>query len=162
MTALSIRNPWAWAIIAGLKPVENRAWKTSFRGRIAVHTCGDLIVGRDDIDVLERYEGILEPVAEALIARPADFARHLGRLVYLGPDEALRATVAALSRVPLREEPGYIIGEVDIVDCVKGFDSPWALRGAWQFVLANPAAYSEPIPAKGKLNFWQWEKEEAA
>lgn len=155
MTALSIRNPWAHAIIAGLKPVENRSWRTNFRGRFVVHACGDLIIGRDDIDVIERYDGILEPIVAALLAHHDDFARHLGRLAYLGPDEALQAQVAALARVPLREEPGYLIGEVDLLDCVKGFESPWSVRGEWQFVLANPVAYAKPIPAKGRLNFWE-------
>lgn len=35
--ALTIRQPWAWAIMAGFKTVENRSWKTSVRGRILVH-----------------------------------------------------------------------------------------------------------------------------
>ncbi|MCT4602469.1 MAG: ASCH domain-containing protein [Marinifilum sp.] len=37
MKALSIRQPWAWAIVHGYKPVENRSWKTNFRGRIYIH-----------------------------------------------------------------------------------------------------------------------------
>jgi len=37
MKALSIRQPWASLIISGAKDIENRAWNTSFRGRILVH-----------------------------------------------------------------------------------------------------------------------------
>ena len=37
MKALSIKQPWAWAIIHGGKPIENRTWKTNFRGIFAVH-----------------------------------------------------------------------------------------------------------------------------
>lgn len=37
MKALSIRQPWAWCITAGLKPVENRSWPTRFRGEFLVH-----------------------------------------------------------------------------------------------------------------------------
>ena len=37
MKALSIRQPWAWAIIHAGKDIENRTWKTNFRGRIYVH-----------------------------------------------------------------------------------------------------------------------------
>lgn len=36
MKALSIRQPWAWAILHG-KPVENRNWRTTYRGRFLVH-----------------------------------------------------------------------------------------------------------------------------
>ena len=38
MVALSIRQPWAWAIIVGRKRIENRTWRTRVRGRIAVHS----------------------------------------------------------------------------------------------------------------------------
>ncbi len=38
MRALSIRQPWADAIMAGWKLVENRTWDTAFRGDLAVHT----------------------------------------------------------------------------------------------------------------------------
>lgn len=35
--ALSIRQPWAWAVLHGGKDVENRGWRTSYRGRFWVH-----------------------------------------------------------------------------------------------------------------------------
>ena len=38
MKTLTIKNPWALLICAGLKNVENRTWSTNFRGRILVHT----------------------------------------------------------------------------------------------------------------------------
>lgn len=34
---LSVRQPYAWAIIAGIKDVENRLWSTNIRGRIYIH-----------------------------------------------------------------------------------------------------------------------------
>lgn len=42
MKALSILQPWAWCIVNGHKPVENRAWKPwnpglKFRGPLLVH-----------------------------------------------------------------------------------------------------------------------------
>ncbi|MCF0234627.1 MAG: ASCH domain-containing protein, partial [Thermoguttaceae bacterium] len=37
LKALTVRAPWAWAIMAGLKRVENRSWKSSFRGCVAIH-----------------------------------------------------------------------------------------------------------------------------
>jgi hypothetical protein len=35
--ALSIRQPWAWAILHSTKRVENRDWPTQFRGRVLLH-----------------------------------------------------------------------------------------------------------------------------
>jgi len=37
MKALTVRQPWAWAIVHGGKDIENRTWNTRFRGVIAVH-----------------------------------------------------------------------------------------------------------------------------
>ncbi len=37
MKALSIRQPWAWLIAAGIKDVENRSWWTSTRERVYIH-----------------------------------------------------------------------------------------------------------------------------
>ncbi|MHC1772100.1 MAG: ASCH domain-containing protein [Flexilinea sp.] len=37
MKAISIRQPWAWLIVNGIKTVENRTWKTNYRGRLLIH-----------------------------------------------------------------------------------------------------------------------------
>lgn len=37
MKAISIRPPWAWAIMHAGKDIENRTWRTNTRGTVAVH-----------------------------------------------------------------------------------------------------------------------------
>lgn len=37
MKALSIKQPWAYAILRKGKDIENRTWKTKFRGRFLIH-----------------------------------------------------------------------------------------------------------------------------
>ncbi|HVW78536.1 MAG TPA: ASCH domain-containing protein [Alloacidobacterium sp.] len=37
MKALSVRAPWWWFILHGGKDVENRDWRTSFRGTVLLH-----------------------------------------------------------------------------------------------------------------------------
>jgi len=37
MKAITIRQPWAWAVIHAGKNIENRSWNTHLRGRVAVH-----------------------------------------------------------------------------------------------------------------------------
>lgn len=37
MQVLSVRQPWAWAIARGRKPVENRDWAPSYRGQLAIY-----------------------------------------------------------------------------------------------------------------------------
>jgi hypothetical protein len=37
MIALSIRQPWAWLILYAGKDIENRDWKTPYRGPSLIH-----------------------------------------------------------------------------------------------------------------------------
>jgi ASCH domain-containing protein len=37
MKAISIRQPWAWLIVAGIKDIENRTWSTKHRGPLRIH-----------------------------------------------------------------------------------------------------------------------------
>ena len=56
---------------------------------------------------------------------------------------------------------GAIIGSVEIVDCIKSNkdlgNSPWGNFYCYHWVLANPIKFDKPIPAKGKLSFWEFE-----
>jgi hypothetical protein len=52
MKALSIRQPWAWLIIAGIKDIENRRWATNHRGPILVHAA--LMPNATPMDEVER------------------------------------------------------------------------------------------------------------
>jgi hypothetical protein len=37
MKAISIRQPWAWAILYAGKDIENRVWTTPYRGPLLIH-----------------------------------------------------------------------------------------------------------------------------
>jgi hypothetical protein len=37
-----IRQPWAWLIVNGYKDVENRSWKTRYRGRLLIQASANL------------------------------------------------------------------------------------------------------------------------
>jgi ASCH domain len=58
--ALSIRQPWAWAICAGLKDVENRTWSTAYRGLFIVHA-GARKPAASDIEWIGEHVGISVP-----------------------------------------------------------------------------------------------------
>ena len=60
MKALSVRQPWAWAIIHAGKDIENRSWNTHFRGSIGIHASSNL-----DRDA-QLPEGIAKPAIEDL------------------------------------------------------------------------------------------------
>lgn len=37
MRAFSVRQPWAWLIVRGIKDIENRTWRTNYRGEVLIH-----------------------------------------------------------------------------------------------------------------------------
>jgi hypothetical protein len=94
--ALSVRQPWAWAIIHAGKDVENRGWRTGSasgwlrrRGRVAIHASKGM-TRREYIDAycMMANTGVACP-------REIDLPR------------------------------GGIIGSVEIVDVVRESASPW-------------------------------------
>lgn len=56
--ALSVRQPWAWAILHAGKDVENRSWATGYRGELLIHAgktieddAVDIVAGLADREV---------------------------------------------------------------------------------------------------------------
>lgn len=130
--ALSIRQPWAYLIANGLKDIENRDWRTSFRGPFAIHA-GKAF----DREALRHVVGNIHPVTgeNGLFLRgmPPDF-------------------------VPMGEGKmnGGIVGVAEVVDCVEVSDSEWFV-GAFGFVIAN-ARPIKMIPCSGRLGFFDWRR----
>lgn len=56
---LTVRQPWAWAIVHSTKRVENRSWSTAYRGPVLIHA-GKLRSRReydDSVDYLRKRIG---------------------------------------------------------------------------------------------------------
>lgn len=129
MRALSIRQPWAFAIVMGFKLVENRTWQTDVRGRILVHA------------------GKAEEIAavEWVLRKCADQGHPRGDVTFPQLLTAYHTFGAT----------GAIVGETSIVDCSTADRSPW-FNGPWGFyldpVLTLPVW---PVPWKGALGFFE-------
>jgi len=59
MKCLSIRQPWAWAIIHAGKDFENRTWGTTYRGPLLIHA--GKTFDKDDRESIEIISGIQVP-----------------------------------------------------------------------------------------------------
>lgn len=139
MKVLSVRQPWAWAIVRGWKPVENRGWNTSYRGPLAIHA-----PLTEDVEDLPE---VLHRVRMAEIALT-------GKPVYPSNLQQLYRN----TRGPL----GCIVGAATLVDVVTGMDpcgggdswssDPW-FTGPWGFVLRN-AQLVKPVPLRGRLGLF--------
>lgn len=110
--ALTIKQPWAWAIVSGLKDVENRTWATPHRGALLIHAA----------------------------KKPDPMGFEFLSLMGIQPPDTL--------------DYGGIIGAADVVDCVSGYLSDWAMPGQWHWVLKG--ARSLPFqPMRGQLGLWR-------
>jgi ASCH domain len=70
MKALTIRQPWAWAIAEGHKTIENRTWNTNHRGLFYIHAA-QALASKQDIKrcayLLERFCGVILPRQETWV-----------------------------------------------------------------------------------------------
>jgi hypothetical protein len=134
MRALTVQQPWAWAIAAQDKDVENRAWKTSYRGLLAIHA------GRTGDDgarlPVERAARRFKTIrAESLLAkRISEVSLRFGCIVAV-------ATLAGCHD-ERTEEP-------------RNSCSPWGQPGQYHWQLANVRPLPEPVPCKGALGLWR-------
>jgi hypothetical protein len=124
MKALSIRQPWAWAIVHEGKDFENRSWPTRYRGPVLIHAAKGM--------TLAEWDEAMDFIDQTFPLEPTE------RL-------ARRARAHHCSR-------GGIIGQAEIVDCVTGSDSPWFF-GRYGIVLRNvqPLPFQ---PCRGALGFF--------
>ncbi len=130
LTALTIRQPWVYAIMHLGKDVENRSWATSYRGPILIHAAKGMTRGE-----YQQFAGMLaDPECAALLK-----------------GQGFRPEMPAFGALPR----AGIVGVVDIVDCVAESDSPWwAGPGQVAFVLKNPRPLPF-VPYRGQLGFFK-------
>ena len=105
--ALSVRQPWAWAILNAGKRIENRPRRFHYRGPICLHASA---YEPRDIDIA----GFNVTWAEAV------------------PDIRERSRQSAFAEL----ERGGIVGTAEIVGCVEQSDDPWFF-GPYGLVLEN-------------------------
>ena len=70
--ALTVRQPWAFAIAAGAKDVENRSWSSSHRGWLAIHASSTLADAGEDAHCAQLLVAAgVAPPATTQLARSA-------------------------------------------------------------------------------------------
>lgn len=93
--AISIRQPWAWLIVQGFKPVENRTWETLWRGPVAIHASQGMTRAEyDECAAFLHSQPSLRHIIDAL-PKPEDLLR------------------------------GGIVGKAHLVACTRAHESPF-------------------------------------
>ncbi len=123
MKALSVRQPWAWAILNG-KPVENRDWYSGYRGPLLIHAAKTF----DD----EGWQWIAANENRLVVQLPAKHSFQLGAIIgrvdmtdcvkfhtsrwFFGPQGFVLANPQAFAiPVPYRGMPGLFDVPDDIL-----------------------------------------------
>jgi hypothetical protein len=126
--ALSIRQPWASAILNAGKDIENRTRRFNYRGPICIHA--SLYDNAADFKLAD------DAIWEATGGRGTGYGK--GPL----PSD--------------RQKRGGIIGVAEIVDCVEVSSSPWFF-GPFGLVLRN-VQHVRFIPVRGSLGLFDWRR----
>jgi hypothetical protein len=132
MKALTVRQPWAWAIARGHKPIENRSWTTSYRGPLAIHAAA-----KWDDDGENALRLVVNHIRIQHGVLPPDLTAEL-------PYSASGAVVAIVDLVDI-----CIRARLE-QDCDCGrWSEPW--QAHWH--LANPRLHYVPN-VRGRLGLW--------
>lgn len=124
---LSVRQPYASLLVAGLKDVENRSRATNYRGTVLIHA------SLQDHDILKWAKIGALSEREQRIMKEAEDAPYIG---FRG---------AIIGSVDI----------VDCTDC--NTLSEWAEPGCWHWIVRNAKVLKTPIlDVKGKLGIWEW------
>lgn len=142
MKALTVKQPWAWAIAHGQKDVENRRWTTSYRGLLAIHAGAAWDEGGGwDRRVIQAVLHYGQPAGHFDPPLKVEGFTHSGDPI-------------ALLREPHRFVPGAVIAVADLIDVTRDDPSGWAEPDQFHWRLANVRRLDQPIPAKGALGLW--------
>ncbi len=138
---LSVRQPWAYLLAAGIKDVENRSWTTRYRGELFIHASKQFDWGFCWYACEHKYNPSVVKAAHLVI-------EHFGVRFIKGPDSP-QVTCR-------REEFGAIIGKAVLHDVVADSSSIWADPYLKHWIMKRAIAI-KPIPMKGKLGLFKAE-----
>ena len=173
--ALSIQNPYSYFVCSGMKPVENRTWKTDYRGRIYIHSSGQReYMAIDDSWLPEKFKALMKEFdVHCKDCKTTDDAKAvLKKLGSVNRFDDIFAFVTASDKISdlmqmfyhcnvfkcsderfdtLKRNGLYfyrsmsIIGHVDLEDIIQDSISSWAENNCYHWIFQNPVLYEKPV-----------------
>jgi len=143
---LSVKQPWATAIALGCKDVENRSYKTLYRGLVFIHAT----MTASKIDPFETQPNG-NPLREFNPFAPMPEGVDRGSI---GDHVNSILTVEKYKKLSWIHpyQLSAIIGVAEIYDCVLNHDSEWSMDGFNHWLIRN-ARPCKAIPWKGTQGF---------
>lgn len=132
MRALTLIQPWASAVVAGIKSFETRSWDTPIRGVILIHASK-----KHNALGSERY--MRDPFPWLVRRYEWPVFRELPRGAIIGSVRitGCESTQGLKHRLPAEE---IELGNYDV--------------GRYAWSLAEPVAFAEHFPCRGSLGLW--------
>jgi hypothetical protein len=127
MKILTLRQPWAWAVLSPIanKDVENRFWPTKYRGPVGIHAAKGMT--KREFEIAKNF---MLGIGVPLVPNPDE--------MYFGHILGVVEIVDCVQDSPsLWYEGAEVFG-----------------KNNYGFVLRNATPLSHPIPHKGMLSFW--------
>lgn len=167
MKTLSIRQPFASLICRGIKTIENRTWKTDYRGKLLIHASGKPLawpsfdyLPHDFVKGYQKYYGT------SISKMPKEYASfiqwieelsnwyHLENKSFNQPKDINDRAKKYGYALPVQA----VIGEAELVDIIINSKEVFAIPNNYHWVLAKPVLYEKPVlNIKGRLNLWEFD-----
>ena len=154
--ALSIRQPWAWAVVAAYKPVENRSWRPAafhVGKTIAIHAS---VSTSDMVQEIDDFLCHMHPAIKAEMWGPISKDSAIGMIQF----GCLIGTVQIAGCERFDEsDPAGSRRRIDAAAKALGCHlvvpaSRWANPGLECWLVRQAVQFRETIPCPGKLNLW--------
>lgn len=142
MRIITLWQPYATLMVLGLKQNETRSWPTDYRGPLGIHAAaGEPAYVRKLVADCEVFRRVFAehglsfkdlPRGKILGSVNVDGMMRTENWVYKHADSFLERT-----------PDEWYFGDYDV--------------GRWAWLTSNPVKLAEPIPAKGKQGFWNYD-----
>ena len=166
---LSVRQPFATLICSGVKDVENRTWKTKYRGQVLIHASttdtSDLFDRSFPLPVFREYDRMLTIDGE--IKAESDILYVENNKLLLKPEAKKHRREYELLKTEIAEQidnestlflEHAIVGMADLVDIVSDSKSPWSQPECYHWILENAVLFANPVTEiKGHLRLWKYD-----
>lgn len=157
MKALSLMQPWATLIAIGAKRIETRSWSTNYRGPLAIHASKRFPKGARSFTT---DPIVYETVRRLTAGRPQSFPAYpLGSIVATCRLVSCKRIVEAMS-------PECFPGDWELRGVMvpppepeKSFGVYFSGRYGW--ALEDIVALPDPIPVRGALGLWEWNRDDS-
>lgn len=145
MKAITIKQPYASLIAHGIKDIDNRTWKTNFRGRILIHSSAKGDRAKYGCLQSEQRQKVLYTPIGSVNFNDLPFGSIIGSV------EIVDCVINHPS-IWAEQTEGFVTGiKPKLHEFITGE------KVTYNWVLANPIIFEKPIEnVKGKLSFWDY------